>query len=80
MKKLHSAKKDGAYNAPSFFGEQNYFKNSFGSMLAPSFLTEKCRCGAPEASLSAVVPTEPMTCPALTYYPSPTEGTLWRLA
>ena len=41
MEKLHSAKKDGAYNAPSFFGEQNYFRNSFGSMLTPSCLTAK---------------------------------------
>ena len=57
-----------------------YFKNSFGSMALPSLVTEKCRCGALEDSISEVVPTEPMTCPAETYCPSPTVGTLCRFA
>ena len=57
-----------------------YFKNSFGSMALPSLVTEKCRCGALEDSISEVVPTEPMTCPAEAYCPSPTVGTLCRFA
>ena len=45
-------------------------------MISPSFVTEKCRCGAMEASASEVVPTAPMTYPAETYCSGATVGTL----
>ena len=56
------------------------FRYSSGSTASPSLVTEKCRWGPWALSAAAVVPTAPMTCPAVTVSPCSTAGVAWRQA
>ena len=47
---------------------------SAGSTLSPSFVMAKCRCDGSAVSQAAVLPTEPMTVPALISSPGFTAG------
>ena len=58
----------------------SYPKNSLGSTAAPSLVTEKWRWAPRPASLREVLPTVPMTVPALTSSPARTFVSGWRLA
>ena len=50
--------------------EENHFKKASGSTALPLQLTPKCRWSPMAFSISAVLPTLPMVCPAVTVSPA----------